>query len=469
MIDTRKTTRSALALGLACTLGPAVVMVACTDDGAPRAGDAETTTRDEAGTATSPDAAPAVDVPDASDDGSWDAATPLVVCKTGVCAVELAAGAEHLCARMSDGTVRCWGLDSQYSQRFTGSLGRGGASIDGGPGPGLAFAPAPVVDLTGVIQISARGYTSCVTLEDGSVRCWGSNQNGELGLARDPAVFDDDGHPTPSIVALGGKARRVDVTGSAWRAPHACAVLESGDVECWGMNTDMALGRDAGEGKIVGPGKTGLSHVVRTAASIAMTEDGKLWSWGTPYLLGRPTSLASASPVAAPIATLPSVTGFDADDNACAVVDGELYCWGRNNGYSLGTGDSRWRTLPSFIPTMRAPGAHVQQIYTGRDGACIRLTDGALQCCGSNGLGELGLGVDGGIALKQASKFTAVTGLEGRKAVQVVRSYANGNATACALLEDGTVMCWGSNRSGQLGTGTSDAAPHPTPVIVPLH
>ena len=109
---------------------------------------------------------------------------------------QIVAGARHFCARISDGTVRCWGDDA-----------RGQLGLD--PAGGDADAGATVTGLTGVTQISAAGTTTCARLEDQSVRCWGGNDHGQLGRALDPPT-DEDPHPIPERVAIDAVAR-VDV------------------------------------------------------------------------------------------------------------------------------------------------------------------------------------------------------------------------------------------------------------------
>lgn len=80
---------------------------------------------------------------------------------------EIATAERHACARMVDGTVRCWGRNSE------GQLGDGTTTS--------RAVPAPVLGLTNVAEIAAVGNRTCARLTDATVSCWGSNWQGELG------------------------------------------------------------------------------------------------------------------------------------------------------------------------------------------------------------------------------------------------------------------------------------------------
>lgn len=92
--------------------------------------------------------------------------------------VGLAAGADFSCARLTDQTVRCWGSDA------VGQLGDGAAST--GPQPVALVIAAPGAAQTNPLQdttgVAAGGVTACARVSDGSLRCWGSNQDGALGI-----------------------------------------------------------------------------------------------------------------------------------------------------------------------------------------------------------------------------------------------------------------------------------------------
>jgi alpha-tubulin suppressor-like RCC1 family protein len=114
-------------------------------------------------------------------DGTTDNTRPLPVPVSGLstAAVGLAAGRDHTCAVLADGSGRCWG-------------GNAFGQIGDGTTTGRVL-PMAVNGLTNAVAIAAGGDHTCARLADGSVRCWGSNISGQLG----------DGDTSPDAVLRG--------------------------------------------------------------------------------------------------------------------------------------------------------------------------------------------------------------------------------------------------------------------------
>jgi alpha-tubulin suppressor-like RCC1 family protein len=462
-----------LAVGLAASALSAVLVVACTD------GDDSRTVLDV------PDAAPdtGASLPDAStesdsgvdagrdDRGPFDPSDEPVVCSTdaGTCAVQLVAGRNHFCARMSDGTVRCWGQD-----RF-GAVGE--APPDGGTPPVVRT----IGSLANVTQLSAAGATTCARLGDGTVDCWGNNQSGQLALDASQPAFDSLDHPVPGRVAVKDPIARVDV------GPRVvCAKLETGSLTCWGSNGDKQISQKSSSAVVptdVTLGSFAIAKVsIGTVTTFGLTAEGNVVSWGglngrAGFLGGR---LSSVSPDANPalVERLHHVTSFatsatlDRDEegklgtlvppppppggalphaHACAIVSGEVYCWGRSDFGALCTGLLEAERLPAHAPI--SGKAWPQQLAVGDEYTCARMTDGSIQCCGADHRGRFGVGF--------SLLFVPVEAFKGH-AVQVATSHR----AICALLQDGSVECWGSNQYGELGHGAPDQDAHPTPAKV---
>ncbi len=464
----------------ATTCITAAAIVACSSDDAPR----PTFEPDDH------DAAPAPPPPPQEPEDPVDASTPPpkdagpgkdpfdpkeepVVCGTTPCATHIVAGENHFCARLSDGTVRCWGDDSKGS-RGTGPSADGGAGdsdagLDAGLDGGDAGPPrvaTPVTDLTDAIQLSAGGTTTCAVVSGGDVLCWGGNDKGQLGLAVAPPVTDTAAHRTVSRVALPGPATRVDVG-----QVTACAVLTNDEVWCWGDNSQRQLARVTTT-TTAGPDKAALGtfHVVRTTAgtttSFGVTDTGQIISWGAVAGTAGVVAarIASLSPDERPLAIgLGPATSFSVSSttssraHACAVVDGYVYCWGSSAMGALATGlpDPSPKPIRTLVTSKEA---WPQQVAAAGEITCVRLTDGTVQCAGDNKTGALGKDPKDtafSMFFRPAETFSG-------HAVQIAASAR----AVCALDKDGSVSCWGSNQRGELGQNNTDTDPHHIPVSV---
>jgi alpha-tubulin suppressor-like RCC1 family protein len=107
-----------------------------------------------------------------------------LIVRIGGAATQVTAGDAHTCALLLDGSVRCWGLNSN------GRLGYGHTE---NIGDDESPAQAGKVDLGGrALQISAGEDHTCAVLEDATVRCWGVGTNRRLGYSDEDDVGDDE-------------------------------------------------------------------------------------------------------------------------------------------------------------------------------------------------------------------------------------------------------------------------------------
>ena len=396
---------------------------------------------------------------------------------SGPCVVGIAANAgHHICALLADKTVRCWG------QNDRGQLGVAPSESEE-PGV-LAHSPEPVRPdgLSHVTQISVNGGaggTSCARVEDGRALCWGSNSAGQLGLDANAVIRDANAHPTPTVVEGVPYASRIDLASG-----FACAVgpLGEGDIEgdggglsCWGANDVLQLGRGhlpiawGTAGAVDLRFRKVLSAAGTSRVGFAIRDTGQLLSWGGNEwqnqsfvgvvnlrdALGRESSF-SPDPIPYELPVIGDVTDLaGSTKHACIVAAGAVHCWGMNDTGAVGNSsrvDDRW----PFEVTVQ--GARpIRNLSVSDKTTCAASIDGKAYCWGDNTKGQLGAG---------NADFTfepmSVSGLGGR----VVR-LATMDETTCALIEDGTVECWGSNARGQLGIGTRDDDEHlqPTKVV----
>ncbi|MCP4755233.1 MAG: hypothetical protein GY866_30585 [Proteobacteria bacterium] len=152
-------------------------------------------------------------------------------------AVEIAVGNYHSCARLDNNTVKCWGYNSN------GQLGLGD-STDRGINPGEMGDDLPAIDLGSgrtVLEISAGASHVCARLDDGNVKCWGSYRNGRLGRDVSDYIGDDPDEMGDNLppVDLGTDRTAVEIaTGNA----QNCTRLDNDTIKCWGNNTYGQLG-----------------------------------------------------------------------------------------------------------------------------------------------------------------------------------------------------------------------------------
>jgi alpha-tubulin suppressor-like RCC1 family protein len=141
------------------------------------------------------------------------------------------------------------------------------------------------------------------------------------------------------------------------------------------------------------------------------------------------------------------------DEFACALLmNGTVKCWGL--GESGQRGDGSFSTFAlTPVDVIGLTGATA--LATGYGQACVLLGDGTMRCWGENREGQLG---NGTTATPGTARPVVVVGIAGATAI------ATGAYHTCALLSDGTVKCWGRNGQGQLGNGTLNSSSTPVQV-----
>lgn len=148
------------------------------------------------------------------------ALTPVNVNGLGSGVASITSGYSHNCVGMASGGMKCWGLNA------LGQLGDGTSSFRN--------TPVDVVGLaSSVITVAAGGNHTCAALVGGGAECWGQNNNGQLGNGGNSGSLSS---PT-AIVSLTEELSELS-GGSA----NTCALLESGNVKCWGSNANGASG-----------------------------------------------------------------------------------------------------------------------------------------------------------------------------------------------------------------------------------
>lgn len=387
---------------------------------------------------------------DAGSDALPDAGPPppydfAVACAATPCITQIAArGGAHVCALLQDGSVRCWGSNA------SGQLGTGG---DASSMPSFEASPRAVAGAPGAKSVVATGKgtsgTTCVVSIPGTVTCFGSDASGQLG--RDGGGDEPRPNPVPAPVD-GLQAKSVTLANT-----FALAIGVDDRLWSWGANDTSQLGR-AEEAPVGGAARAErIAGAVRSSAGTSttgfvVTDDGALLSWGgaTSEQLGRTTSLAR-DPLPAPIALTDVSSVAAGAAHACALRRGRVHCWGANEDGQLGTGRKAAEWYPADVAL--PDDVYAVAVAAGGDDTCIIAAAGDVYCWGANGSGQIGAPPGSDQAMP-----ARVVGL-GEQAVGVAMM----DDTVCALLRSGSVVCWGDNRVGQLGRGSRDAELHPAP------
>jgi alpha-tubulin suppressor-like RCC1 family protein len=342
----------------------------------------------------------------------------------------LAAGPSTTCAVIQNNDVDCWGLvlgtETATPEPIAGLAGVSTGALGGSPTNGFACA------------LQGAG--------GGPVSCEGANGTGQLG---DESIMDSD-----SPMAVSGLTT---ATAIAAGTGFACAIVKSGDVECWGDDTYGQLGNETMGQTFTSPvAVQGLPMATAIALgsdfACALVQGGFVECWGD-----NANEIFGSSEAGAPASSSTPVTveGFQVGDtistiaaglsHVCALMEsGAVYCWGDNSFEQLGQSNSSLSV--SATPIAVVP-AGVTAIAAGGNATCVIMQGGEVECWGSNLDGQLG-----NASVGQFSAAPVTPGVSGAKSLVV------GGEHACALLTDGTVECWGSNAYGQIGTGSYNFA-----------
>lgn len=355
-------------------------------------------------------------------------------CVNGCCpAAQVTAGGYHGCLLTSAGGVRCWG-----SNEF-GQLGDG-TRVD-------HLTPKPVLGLaSGVKSVVAGSFHACALLQSGQVQCWGRNTFGRLG----DGTFTDRATPAPVVELDDVVALEVSTN-----LGTTCARKNDGTLRCWGDNTRGQLGDGTFTERPKPIQPVGLGAVQQFAlgavTACAVKANGETWCWGDDAAgsLGRALDGGSAFPAVASRVTVPMKQVAVALSTVCGLdVSGAVWCWG--SAGAVGNEASLSPQKTPLSPTGLESGG--RWLSGGGAGFCAARSGGSGVCWGS----ARGFGHDAGFA-EAPLEWAYGAGVE-----QVSIGFAH----ACALAQ-GTVKCAGLNDKGQLGSGTTTATRAVVTVVEP--
>jgi alpha-tubulin suppressor-like RCC1 family protein len=277
-----------------------------------------------------------------SDPSLPDINVPVVIAGTPTLGA-ITVGEEYACALTVGGEAWCWGINR------TGQLGSGNALSSG--------TPAAVLGSHQFTRMSAGSAHNCAITAAGAGWCWGSDERGQLGdVATSSCSLVDPGAKCSSVPVL--VAGALQLTGIAAGGRHTCALASDGAAWCWGANDQGQLGIGSTGGDQETPeAVTGGHHFEAIAAGGGFTcgivTGGQAYCWGAneSFQLGTGNTTSQSSPV--PVNTTQRFASLEAGLlQTCAVTsDGVGWCWGGNVLFELGSG------RPKFPDTLlRLPG-----------------------------------------------------------------------------------------------------------------
>ncbi|MFE7778191.1 RCC1 domain-containing protein [Streptomyces sp. NPDC057445] len=347
----------------------------------------------------------------------------------------LAATARPAGAETGDPWVRAWGLNG------VGQLGNGTTLNQQTPGSVAGIARNEVRELAAGGGNDNNPF-ALVLLEDGTVKSWGANVDGQLGNG----TTTSQSFPS-AVSAISGAS---DVAAGV----NFGLAVRNGRVLSWGRNTSGQLGNG-----ITAPGTDGpvslpvavqsLAGVKDVAAgcyhAVALREDGTVWTWGanSQGQLGIGSTIDQNTPKK--VQGLEDIVAVSAGcyHGVALSAAGTVKTWGRNVDGQLGNDSTSESRIPVDVHKLEG----VSAVFAGGYHNFAILDDGTVSAWGGNWAGQLG---DGTTTLRTTPvPLPHLVGVE---------SMAGGYNHTLAVLDDQSVLAWGDNSAGQLGDGTTTAS-----------
>jgi alpha-tubulin suppressor-like RCC1 family protein len=387
-------------------------------------------------------------------------ASPLRVRVTGSDDQALAGATVHWSVTQGQATL-------DPAQSSTDGSGDAETQVTLGATPGTIGVSAAVGDLAPVAfsitalnpvaftSVSAGYDHTCGVTAAGDAYCWGTNEWGQLG----------DGSSTNQIspVLVGG---RLSFSAVSTGLQYTCGVTAGGAAYCWGRNGIGQLGDGTTNEHLAPvPVSGGLSFTTVVAGTVhtcGVTTAGAAYCWGSNGggEVGDGSTTSRLAPV--PVAGGVSFVGVGVGSrHSCGLtLPGTAYCWGTNEIGELGDGTQD----PRLTPVPVAGGVSFASVQVSSSHTCGITTEGRAYCWGWNREGELGVGTATG---PETCFFPLPFGEQGSTDCSTVPSSVAGglsftslsagvnNLQTCGVTAAGAAYCWGYNRNGELGTGTT--------------
>ena len=315
---------------------------------------------------------------------------------------------------------------------------------------------------TDTVLVSSFEYT-CVNMKipswvNSRTKCWGANNYGYTGLGNWSTTTE------PYFVQYDSGTGLTKSLGSF--GFHTVSLQTNGVINSWGSNQDAELGLGYSNTNTIRgaignmPANRTAIHVEAAGAgtSCMIADDQSVWCWGRnqPYgQTGTNTNTTNYSAVFYPTKVLipndqPAIALSMGYDFSCVILEDRTgMCWGKNEYAQLGQGDYNESTWSNPTPepiTIIPQNRELSAISLGGGHACAILDNGSIFCWGGNRNGQLGHGT-------HSIRSTAGDYVQlpvGRTAISI----SSGVRHTCTILDDHSTYCWGNNTEGQIGDGT---------------
>ena len=374
------------------------------------------------------------------------------------------------CAKINGG-VQCWG-DNEFGQLGNGDCGATNPSTCA-----YSSVPVAVAGLTSGVTALAVGRGHSCAVQNGQVFCWGYDESGEVGSYSEDIRNPQDGvsysrWPRPVADITNATAVSVGLN-------HSCALLADGTVKCWGSNQDGILGDGTGVDNFLPVQVLGLSGVLSITSGdyhncaivgTSFADGGSVYCWGAPYRdqLGQGPHCDQVGQCFNPGGHLVQNAAFTNAQSisagglhTCALQGGAVYCWGDDVNGELGQ-----MVAAGHTPQAKsAIASNVTAIAVGPTNSCA-IFRGAVNCWGKNDAGQLG---DLSAVISGQFYTPAPTPLAGVSGP--VDDFAIGSDHGCLMVQ-GAIKCWGAygvnaDNAGELGN-SAVSSPCPGNVCLPV-
>lgn len=324
------------------------------------------------------------------------------------------------CAITLDQDLYCWGINREAAPIVVNSTEE------------VIFSPTLIPAIGKVQKVEISSDHICGIQTGGDVFCWGRNQFGELG--QDPGIMISSAEP----VRIEGLTAPAANLGLGYGG--SCAVLETGQVSCWGQNL---YGRFQPENFMVQD--TILAPTLLDAVSIAEVQMSEFSlclrsEIGTLSCRGDSPSLFESFSLTG--STFVEVLGFNdikkfylGNNILCGLTNSsEFYCKGNTSFFQNSANSEALLTVDGLLPIGREQGTYTDfsMIWTN---LCLISSEEELYCLGSNTTGQLGLNPAFANLVPRASEESHY--------IKIVDPPSFGAGISCGLKESGQLDCWG--------------------------